>query len=105
MLSFSNLQKVVNEDRWHRFELLYEPLKGGDGDSWWIRVKEKDVRFFFCFLVAPISLNFFTNRKILKSNRYYLRIKLEPPSTEPRYRPGYLIFVSFSNLPSKFIFN
>ena len=47
MLSFANLQKVVNEDRWHRFELLYEPLKGRDVDSWWIRVKDIDVRFFF----------------------------------------------------------
>lgn len=37
---------MVNEDRWDRFELLYEPLKGRDDDSWWIRVKEKDVRVF-----------------------------------------------------------
>jgi hypothetical protein len=46
MLTFPNLQKVVNEDRWHRFELLYEPLKGRDDESWWIRVKNMNVRFF-----------------------------------------------------------
>ncbi|KAF8813018.1 hypothetical protein BYT27DRAFT_7251367 [Phlegmacium glaucopus] len=47
MLTFPTLQKVVNQDRLHRFELLYQPLKGRDGDSWWIRVKrreEKDLR-------------------------------------------------------------
>ena len=64
MLTFLTLQKVVNEDRWHRFELLYEPLKGRDIDSWWIRVKEKDVRFFVSWFlhVAFIEI-FFTNRK------------------------------------------
>lgn len=100
MLSFSNLHKVVNEDRWHRFELLYDPLKGKDADSWWIRVKENDVRFFLYFGLAFIEFFFSTNRKkILKSIRYYLRTNLESPSTARPYRPGDLIYVS-SNLPS-----
>ena len=102
MLSFPNLQKIVNGDRWSRFELLYEPLKGRDDDSWWIRVKEEDVRFFFVLVGSKLpSLNLFsTNRKkILKSPRYYLGTELELPSTARRYRPGNLIFVS-PNLPS-----
>ena len=51
MLSFPSLQKVVNNDRQNRFELLYDPLKSEGVDSWWIRVKELEVRFFM-FLEA-----------------------------------------------------
>ena len=58
--------------------------------------------FFFALggsVVTVIDL-FSTNRKkILNSNRYYLRTKLEPPSTARRYIPGDLIFVNY-NLPS-----
>ena len=60
MLNFLNLQKVVTEDRWQRFELLYEPLKGGDNDSWWIRAKEKEVRLLFLVSLYAAFIELFS---------------------------------------------
>ena len=50
---------MVNEDGPQRFELLHDPLKGGDVDSWWIRVKEMDVRFSVLGVSMLPSLNCF----------------------------------------------
>ena len=63
MLSFLDVQKVVNEDRLHRFELLYQPLKGGDNDSWWIRVKRREVRLIALGILC--CLHCINRKKIL----------------------------------------